>query len=304
MLLVINQFFFYLNDPFLPFLPFLDVFNDVPGVLKITQRFLFVVAGILLWFNYRVRLMAIILGLVVVFALLGSKPMFRNHLFIVGCIFLLSGLSNKNTKPWLLFWQLSLVYFGAFINKVVQIDWWDGQFMHNWLVNARQNIPYISVSQLLPDMLLAKLISWLSMALEFSIAVMLLFRKTHFRAFWLIVLFHGLMYTMVLFRFGHFMEDILLMLLIFLNWPKQYILAHYREDGLHLLIRFLKLLNFNRQINYQVKQLGHGAWLRTEINEVPLSNWSAYSFESTPIKLMAMLAKKGASGRLKAISTV
>jgi len=278
LLLVINQFYFYLEDPFLPFLNILDAFNEIPDVIKIIQRVLFVLAGILLWLNYRVRLMALILGLVVLFALLASKPLFRNHIFILACIFILAALSAKNNKPWLLFWQFSLVYFGAFLNKILQIDWWNGQFMHNWLLNARENIVYISLLPWFPEMLLAKIISWMSMAIELVIALLLLNRRKHFMAFWLILLFHGILYTMVLFRFGHFMEDILLLLLIFINWPKGSIKVKHKTNKSLGIIGLLKSLNLNKQVVYKSLEMKDDIWLEATIKNRTVTNWTAFRY--------------------------
>ena len=139
LLLLINGFLGYISDPFIPFLVILDRFRDFPGLFEWLLKSVFVLAGLALMFNIKVRHMAVILGLCVLFLLLASKPLFRNHIFICACTFLLAGLSEKDKDPWLLYIQLSLVYLGAVLNKVWQWDWWSGQFMHNWLLNARGN---------------------------------------------------------------------------------------------------------------------------------------------------------------------
>ncbi|WP_370003156.1 HTTM domain-containing protein, partial [Winogradskyella sp.] len=207
LLLLVNGFLGYISDPFIPFIKPIDVVITYPNIFKTAIKGLFLASGLLLLFNVNPRTMAIVLGSSLIVMLLASKPMFRNHLFICGCAFLLAGLSNKKNLPWLLYMQLSLVYFGAATNKVFEPDWWSGQFMHNWLVNSQENQFYLSVSGLLPEMWFAKILSWTSMFIEFTIAILLLIRKKHLLAVWAIILFHSLLYSMTLFRFGHFFED-------------------------------------------------------------------------------------------------
>jgi hypothetical protein len=223
-LLCVNGFIGYIEDPYIPFIVFLDVFNDYPGIFITLMKSLIVGTGVFLFFNYRVRFMSILLGLSVIIILLSSKSLFRNHLFICGCVFLLAGLTNKEDAPWLLYVQLSLVYFGAVLNKVFQLDWWTGQFMYNWLFNARENETMIFLSNFVPALTMAKILSWSSLLIETSIAILILIKKLRVYAVWFILVFHTLLYTLTAFRFGHFYEDIVIIALIFLNWPKNELL--------------------------------------------------------------------------------
>ena len=59
----------------------------------------------------------------------------------------LAGLTNDKEPPYLLIFQLSIVYFGASINKFLEPDWWSGAFMDTWLGTARENPMYLYVSQ-------------------------------------------------------------------------------------------------------------------------------------------------------------
>ena len=122
LLLIFNGLFGYVSDPFIPHIAILDKFNQVPGVFEWSLKTLFLVGGIGLLCNVRVRAMVILLGVCVLLFLLASKPAFRNHIFICGCIFLLCGLTKKDQYPWLLIFQFSLVYFAAALNKIWQAD--------------------------------------------------------------------------------------------------------------------------------------------------------------------------------------
>ena len=91
-LLVVHGFTGTVRDPFLPFVPSLDLLRSASGWYGLLLQAVFIGAAGALVFNYRVRGAAVILGVVVILVLLGSKPLFRNHVFIVGCLFLLAGL--------------------------------------------------------------------------------------------------------------------------------------------------------------------------------------------------------------------
>ena len=279
LLLLANGFLGYISDPFLPFFRPLDVVLNFPDIFKTLIKSLFFISGLLLLFNIKPRTMAVVLGSSLIVMLLASKPMFRNHLFICGCAFLLAGLTQKKDLPWLLYIQLSLVYFGAATNKIFEPDWWSGQFMHNWLVNSQDNQFYLSVSALMPEMLFAKFLSWTSMLMEFCIAVLLLFRKKHLLAVWMIILFHAILYTMTFFRFGHFFEDIVIVLLIFLIWPR-FKSEVYVNRNIHPFFRpFIRLYFLNSKIIYGHDSINKYAyWLKVKSGDRTLINKNALIF--------------------------
>lgn len=279
LLLVAHGFLGYLSDPFLPFFRPLDTILNYPDVFKFSIKSLFLVSGLLLLFNVRPRTMSLILGSTLIIMLLASKPMFRNHLFICGCAFLLAGLTSKKELPWLLYLQLSIVYFGAATNKIFEPDWWGGQFMHNWLVNSQENQFYLSVSGLLPQMWFAKVLSWSSMLIEFTIAVLLLIRKKHLLAVWAIILFHSLLYSMTLFRFGHFFEDIVIILLIFLIWPSPKSEVYINKTVLPFFRPIVKLYFLNSKVVFEQNQLNIcDYWLRIKSGNRILYNKKALAF--------------------------
>lgn len=285
LLLCAHGFVGYIEDPYIPFIQLLDVFSNYPNVFKITLKSLFLCSGILLLFNVKPRTMSTILGCTVILILLSSKSLFRNHLFICGCALLLAGLSNKKGLPWLLYMQLSLVYFGAVTNKVFEVDWWNGHFIYNWLANAQENQLFIAVSDLFPEMWLAKILSWSSMLIEFSIAVLILIKKRHLLVAWIILLFHSVLYTMTFFRFGHFYEDIVIILFIFLIWPKGNLLVYLNED---ISLFFKQIFNFyfnNSDIIYEDNSISNNDyWLKVKTDKNTRTNGNAlgYLLQFTP----------------------
>lgn len=252
LLLFAHGYFFYLGDPFLPFIAQLDYLNNMPFLFDYLTKSIFIISSVLLIFNIRVRAMAVTLGLTIIISLLASKPLFRNHLLIVACMLFLAGLSRKNETPWLIYFQLSLVYFGALTKKILQVDWWSGQFMHNWLSEALHSEFYRFASVKLSSMLLAKLISYAAMLSELIIGIFLIIPKLRFSAITIILIFHSMLFTFTGEWFGFFMEDILIVLIAFSSWSHQKSSFKYKFQKFSKLARIVEFLDFDNRIAFQL----------------------------------------------------
>lgn len=251
LLIVAHHFVEDLSDPFIPFFDQLNIFNAIPGFLRALQVFIFVSAATFLFLNKQVQAASIILGLVIIFSMIISVPMFKNHTFICGCALLLAGLTNNKQPPYLLVLQLSLIYFGASINKFFEPDWWSGAFMHNWLAVARGNELYLSTSALFPEFWFAKLLSYIAIGTEFLIGVTLLIKQTRNKAIWFIIVFHVLLFSITGFRFGHFIESLLIFLIAVVNWPKPSIYIEYNPKKISKFKSFNSHLDFDNKWNWQ-----------------------------------------------------
>ncbi len=249
-ILYAHGFYGSITDPYIPFLRSLDVLNDYSGIFEYTLKTVFLMTSVLLLFNVKVRTNAKIIAVIVFVAILASKPIFRNHLFIIGCALLLAGLSNNKEKPWLIYYQLSLVYFGALLNKVMQVDWWTGQFMHNWLSNALGNTIYDSAASIFPGMLLAKVLAYSAMLAELIIAICILVPRLRFYGVCVILIFHTLLFTFTGETFGYFMEDILILLIAFALWPRDRFTLSFKPSTFsNILARMVKLFDFDNRIS-------------------------------------------------------
>lgn len=217
-LLVLNGFPSKITDPYLPHLAFFRIFEAVPNLFKYTLQILFVGCGLAVLFNFRTRLMSGILGTTIILFLIGSMPAFRNHILICGCALLLASFHHKDETPFLLYYQLALVYFGAAINKVLQPDWWNGMYMHHWMTEILNNNLY-TYANVNGSLLTAKMLSWFSMFLELLVAFLLCFKKYRPIAIKLILFFHLILFTVTRERFGHFLDSILLILIAFIAMP-------------------------------------------------------------------------------------
>lgn len=273
-LMTAHHMFFKIDDPHIPFIPALDWFHNHPGLFKSIFRTIYACSAFALLFNIKVRTASIVNGLVVILSILASKPLFFNHSFICACALFLAGLTNDKEPPYLLIYQLSLVYFGASINKFLQDDWWSGAFMDTWLGTARENPVYLYVSDALPDMVFAQILSYIAMFTEFAIAILILFKRTRVLTLWFIIIFHLTLYTLTSFRFGHFIESLAIVLLAFLNMPKGHLQIHY-NTSLKTLQKFFGIVDRDKKQIWKPFTSESKHWLTLKLNGKTLTNHNA-----------------------------
>jgi len=276
LLLVLNRFYFKINDPYIPFIRLLDIFNNYPNIFKYSLRFGFILFGFMLLFNIKTRLSSLFLGLIIIITLLASKPLFRNHVFIVGSVLFLVGISNNKTVLKLIILQLSIVYLGASINKMFEIDWWSGQFMENWLSTAENNPIYIYISALLPTLVFAKILSWSAIIVEFIIGILLLIKKWRLFGVWLIIIFHFAMFTMVHDKFGHFLQGLFIVLIAFIPWPQEKVQVKLYNGKFNNSLRFIKLLDWDILYNWKKSTSNKNTWLEVSSQNKTYKNANGF----------------------------
>ena len=80
-------------------------------------------SALALLFNRRVRLACLLLGGVIILGGVASKAYYGNNKLFAGLFIFLAGLTRKGEEPWVLRWQLVIVYAAAAINKWFDPDW-------------------------------------------------------------------------------------------------------------------------------------------------------------------------------------
>ena len=264
------------GDPYLPFIGLIDGFRELPGWYGGIQHILFWISGAALLLNIKVRTAALGLGICVLMIMLGSKPLFQNHVFIVSCIFLLAGLSRKEDGPVLFQYQFAIIYFGAFLNKAMQLDWWTGDFLHTWLHLHLQNSFYETLSPLLPELWFASIVSALVMFLELLLAVLFIVKRWNGLAISVAVVMHlSFLFLIRGPHFGYFTEDILLALLAFLHWPDKTIYLRLHKALQKPLKPLIPLINPDRQFEFEKHHPGSGRWMEIQLGEVRYFNTPA-----------------------------
>jgi hypothetical protein len=251
-----------LGDLHLPFLPSLDAWQPHAGVFRGLVLTLFFAAAALLFFNVSVRAACGVLGMTVLLSLLAAKPQFRNHIAIVGFLLLLAGLHRAEERPWLIHGQYALVYFGAFLNKLLDADWWHGRFMHAWLGSAHPTIFYQWLTTWLPAGFVSRALSWTAMSAELAVLLLLLRPRTRPAAVWVILLFHGGIFVFTVgARFGHFLEALMIGLLAFLHWPRGEVRYDHDDRAARWCGPLLRLLDWDRKAVRGGIRREPGCWL-------------------------------------------
>lgn len=249
-ILLIEGFAHYLTEPFLPFFESLNILSSIPGYV-IILKILFGACGLLLLTNVFPRVMCIILGVLVLLVNVQSEIYFRNHTTICGFVFLLGGLQGARESPIYIQWQMVIVYFGAWMNKQFDPDWWTGQFFEDWTHARLQFRAYIWAAGQLPDMWLSKFFSWASITTELVVGLGLCFRRFWKPALWLGLSFHlGTFVFMKGGTFGHFIQSLGVIYIAFLTWPKTKLEVSWEHNYLKWLRSLFVTTDFDHKINW------------------------------------------------------
>jgi hypothetical protein len=217
--LVLKGYHLGFPDPFAPMFAWMDGLPK-PG-WSLALQAAFVASGTALLLNRAVRANCIVLGAVFLLATLTSKVYYRNAKVFVGLLFFLIGLQEKGRSPWLIYWQLAIMYFGAGLNKLMEVDWRTGQYFDYFLGSIREAPLYVALAPLLPGMLLAQLMCWSIFVAEMLAALLFLFARTRPLAVWVAAGVHAGAAILVQGDYGIFLSAVLLSYLACLPWPER-----------------------------------------------------------------------------------
>jgi hypothetical protein len=188
-------------------LPLLSIFeNDLNDTVSFNiWQFLFLLSSIFAFLNRKPKIFLFINGVLLVLALLMNELIYSNNLFFAGCLLITFSISSKsfNFVPI----QLSILYFGAFIDKFYYEHWRNGDFMTAFFENNQlvENLkPFIDAHSLIMTMTYSTLI------IEFLLAIFILIPKTRILFLILGLCFH---FSTIFFMhsfFGIFIATILI----------------------------------------------------------------------------------------------
>ena len=217
-------------DIFLPYLSFLDL---VPAghIFHIVLEIAIVVSAVALLFNLRVRPACLVIGSSYLLASVASQPYFTNSRLFTGCLFFVIGLCAEGQEPWLIWYQVALLYFGGALNKLLEADWRSGRFFDYWgRIYINQKLFLWSVSWL-PWTRVALVLSWVTILVEISLLLGFLVRRFRGWAIWLGLLFHGCTVFLTGRPFGFFMFALPASYLAFAVWPSRLTVLYDGESG-------------------------------------------------------------------------
>lgn len=172
-----------------PFLPFIGVLEFIPKSFFFYATIsIFITAIPSLFVGYRIRFFSLIMGLYFLLIILSSKPIYSTNLVFATCLFILIGLSTAS-KNWVFRIQISILYFGAAINKALSLDWWNGKFYLNF--SSIFEMPLFEILASITDrVLLAKTFGVGTIAIEIALGMLFLLPRTKIYGIYLGLFFH------------------------------------------------------------------------------------------------------------------
>lgn len=226
--LLLTRHFLLLPDPFLPFIPGMDL---IPGAwFQRGMQALMVGAAVALVLNVKVRLTSFLLGMSLLLSVVASKAYYGNNKTFCGLMLILASLHQPGRSPWMLRLQLVVVYFGAGLNKLLDPDWRSGVFSHHWVADRLHQPLFLSLEPLLPPLVLAKTMSWVTIITELALSVVLLIRSLYPLGIWLSILLHSGMLLFTGSTFTLFFYGMTAAMLAFVDWPTEPITVIYDGD--------------------------------------------------------------------------
>jgi hypothetical protein len=227
-----------LPRPFLPFIPIFDRIGSPAAVQKVLKA-TFLVPATLLLCNRYVRPCCVVLGALVGFSVLSSRTYFGNNRTFTACLLFLAGLHRRGQSPWLIRYQVVLVYLGAGLNKLLDPDWRSGQFFETWTSPVPHHRLLRRYLPLRP-LLVSRLMSWLVIVVELFLALGFSYKRLSPVALWTGVLYHTALLVDVGSTFNMFYFAMLSAYLAFVEWPSKAVTLEY-APSLGALARALAL---------------------------------------------------------------
>lgn len=204
----------------LPYLPFLDDLGTSPQFHTVLVRAM-LVGCILILFGPFTRVGCALVGVTYLVGLLGCRPCLSVAHTYVAVMFIMLALSSRFSGTRLIRWQLVMLYAGAGINKLVDRDWWDGDYFTTYMVDRHAHELYAEVAGWLPGQTLSVAMGIATIVTELLLVVLFLRRRWHAAGIWIGATFHGVMVLLLDITFGPFVAAILLSYLAFVTWPER-----------------------------------------------------------------------------------
>jgi len=217
--LILRNYFNDLSQHHLPIIPVFD-YMGTPENFELTLKALFIFSSILIFFNTRVRLGCFILGMVFLIVPLSSHASYSNAKLLCGCILFLISLHKKGDDPWLIRYQLAIMYLGAAINKVFDPHWQSGQYFEYWMEHIVERSRYVYLAGMLPELFLSKIFCWMTITTEFLLFALCAVKRWTCYALFIGVFFHFSAFIGARYDFGVFTVALMASYLSLFPWPQ------------------------------------------------------------------------------------
>ncbi|MEQ9297814.1 MAG: hypothetical protein RIF33_04585 [Cyclobacteriaceae bacterium] len=150
---------------FVPFFPFLETINSIPNYQTVIS-FLIIVscASILLGWKYRV--FSLILGILLLTVISYNRVQFGNNRMLLASGLILIGLTDQK---YFLNVQMGIMYFGAALNKILDVHWINGVFMSNFVTLYKGSLLEMLFNEAPNEVYV--LLGWSTIIIEFILAI-------------------------------------------------------------------------------------------------------------------------------------
>jgi hypothetical protein len=222
---------------FLPFgyhIPYLKILvNDQIPYDSITKYAFLLGCALSLVTNY-IRWGAALCGLALWMGFLICRPCLSNAHMFLASIFLITACSNYQTGNRLLQAQVIILYLGSCVVKLVDMDWWNGQYFETLMISRHHIQWYINLASRLPDKGLSTFMGIFVIIIELLIPICFMKKKWWCKGVALAILFHTTMIFIMHSTFGPFYFSLLGVFMVFTTFPLKMtvynqILYKYRE---------------------------------------------------------------------------
>lgn len=246
--LFVRQYHLGFPDVFVPFFEWMEIFPE-PWYRR-AFKVAFIVSGTALLFNRAVRVNCLIIGGLFLIATLSSKVYYRNAKVFVGALFFLIGLQERGRPPWMIWWQLAIMYFGAGLNKLLEPDWRSGQYFDYFLTNIYASDAFRLMRPLLPGRWVARLMCWSIIVLELAAGVLFTMKRFRPTAVWLAAAVHVGAALLVAGDYGIYAAALLASYLSCMPWPERLDAALDPNGRWAWVRRFFGPLDQDRKISW------------------------------------------------------
>ncbi|WP_344930773.1 hypothetical protein [Aquimarina addita] len=232
-------------------LTFFDFFNTIhhPQLVVWTLAGMIIIGVLLTFFSIAPRLGCAFIAFGLFITMVSCRPCYSDSRFYIFSLLLLLILYQKKYGIQLLRLQVIVLYFGSGINKLFDIDWQTGQYIHHWLGYKLNFLMYTELSKRLPNLILAQFISWMVIGIELGMAL-LLTKKAYFRlAIWLGIVLHSISVVIANHAFGSFVAAVLISYIAFLEWPRHMFLYAPESKITRLLVKHHKIIDPYQKIH-------------------------------------------------------
>lgn len=208
------------NRRHLPYFEFLDALG--PSVVyDALLRTVAIVGFVLLFLSPWVRSACAMLGTCYLIGLLGCRSCLSVAHTYAACVFLVLSLSTRESGLRFLRWQVVILYAGAFTNKALDPDWWNGHYFETLLVERHALPLYIELASHFPPLLLSKWMGASVVLTQLTLTVCFMVRRWWPVAIVIGVVDHTAMSLVLGTTFGPFLFATLGSYLAFRRWPER-----------------------------------------------------------------------------------